>query len=194
MINRSDVKAEISARGKEWMRQYKRALFDYLRSNLRDDFTADKLDRILKGIVIRQGRYTVDLSFNISLSPDEQEAIVNALATAPHVGEWSICRERFTVTWARGYTSKPCIILPTQLPTPPQFGERILLLILSKEERANIPGDLAEEYIQIAVKHTERYAKLWYYKQVAASAWPLLRKALRWGAIAWIGELARRFI
>jgi hypothetical protein len=192
MNNKPDAKAELSVRGKEWVRQYKHALFDYLRSNLRDDFTADKIDEILKGIVIRQGKYTVNLSFNVYLSPDEQQIIVNALATVPHVGEWSICKERFTVAWSRAYTAKPSIMLPTQLPAPPQFGERILLLILSKEERANIPGDLAEEYVEIATKHTEGYANIWYYKQVAASAWPLIRKAIKWGLLASIGTWFRR--
>lgn len=61
---------------------------------------------------------------------------------------------------------------------PPQFGERLLMLILTKDERVNIPGDLTEEYLTIAKKHGERYAKLWYYKQVAASAWPMIRKAV----------------
>jgi hypothetical protein len=77
---------------------------------------------------------------------------------------------------------------------PPRFGERILLLILTKEERVNIPGDLEEEYRSIAAKHGARYAKLWYYKQVAASAWPMVRKAARWGLLASVGEWIRRII
>lgn len=78
--------------------------------------------------------------------------------------------------------------------SPPLFGERLLLLVLSKEERVNIPGDLEEEYRGIAAKQGARYAKLWYYKQVVASGWPLIRKAVRWGVIAWVGERIRRFI
>lgn len=78
---------------------------------------------------------------------------------------------------------------------PPQLGERILLLVLcTKEERANIPGDLEEEFRGIAGKHGEQYAKLWYYKQVAASAWPMIRKAIRWGLLASVGEWIRRII
>jgi len=77
---------------------------------------------------------------------------------------------------------------------PPQLGERILLLILTKEERVNIPGDLEEECRTIAAKHGARYAKLWYYKQVAASAWPLIRKAVGWGLLASIGAWIRRYI
>lgn len=78
--------------------------------------------------------------------------------------------------------------------SPPVFGERILLLVLSKNERVNIPGDLEEEYRGIAAKHGARYAKLWYYKQVAASAWPLVRKAVGWGLVASIGTWLRRII
>lgn len=76
--------------------------------------------------------------------------------------------------------------------TPPQSGERVLLLLLTKEERVNIPGDLAEEFAEIAAKHGARYAKLWYYKQVAASTWPMMRKAIRWGILTWVVEWVRR--
>jgi hypothetical protein len=76
---------------------------------------------------------------------------------------------------------------------PPRLGERILLLVLhTKEERANIPGDLEEEFKQIAAKHGERYAKLWYYKQVAASAWPMILKTVKVGLLAWVEEWIRR--
>jgi hypothetical protein len=76
----------------------------------------------------------------------------------------------------------------------PRLGERLLLLILSKEDRVNIPGDLEEEFAEIATKHGARYAKLWYYKQVAGSAWPMIRKAVGWGLLASIGEWIRRII
>ena len=76
----------------------------------------------------------------------------------------------------------------------PRLGERILLLILSKEERLNIIGDLTEEYAEIATKHGERFARIWYYKQVATSAWPMIRKAIRWGVLASLGAWIRRFI
>lgn len=78
--------------------------------------------------------------------------------------------------------------------TPPQFGERILIHLLTKEECITIPGDLAEEYAEIAARHGERYAKLWYYKQLAASALPLIRKVFRWGLLASVGEWIRRSI
>jgi hypothetical protein len=77
---------------------------------------------------------------------------------------------------------------------PPKFGERTLLLILSKEERVNIPGDLAEEYTEIVKKQGRRFGNIWYWKQVTASMWPLVCKALRWGIWASIGSWIRRII
>ena len=82
--------------------------------------------------------------------------------------------------------------LKNHVMTPPQLGECILLLILSKDERINIPGDLAEEFAEIAAGHGEKFAKVWYYKQVIASAYPLIRNAVRWGMLASIGEWIRR--
>lgn len=87
------------------------------------------------------------------------------------------------------------IIFRKESSYPPQLGEQLLLLILrTKDERINIPGDLAEEYGEIKVKHGARFAKVWYYKQVAASAWPMIRKALRFGLYIWIGEWIRQRI
>jgi hypothetical protein len=70
----------------------------------------------------------------------------------------------------------------------------LLRLFLTEEDEENIVGDLFEEFAEIAVKHGEWYAKLWYYKQVAASAWPMLRKATGWGLVASIGAWIRRLI
>lgn len=76
---------------------------------------------------------------------------------------------------------------------PPVAGEKLFVLILSREERrTNILGDLAEEYCELAEKFGERFATLWYYKQVAASVLPLIRKAARWSLLLWAGELIRK--
>jgi hypothetical protein len=76
---------------------------------------------------------------------------------------------------------------------PPKNGERALLLLLSKEQRsANIIGDLAEEYSQIRGEHGKKFADFWYWKQVATSMGPILRKLLRIGLVSWIGEWVRR--
>ncbi|MBV9960115.1 MAG: hypothetical protein JO360_16940 [Acidobacteria bacterium] len=77
---------------------------------------------------------------------------------------------------------------------PPKRAEQALLLMLSKEEREHLIGDLAEEYSEIESIHGERFANLWYSKQAVASAWPLIWKALRWGVWASIGAWIRRII
>jgi hypothetical protein len=77
---------------------------------------------------------------------------------------------------------------------PPQLGEKALLLLLSKDEREYLLGDLAEEFALYQSKYGNRFAKVWYYKQVISSAWPLLRKYLRWGVFIWVEEWIRRHI
>jgi hypothetical protein len=77
---------------------------------------------------------------------------------------------------------------------PPVAGEKLFILILTREERrTNILGDLAEEYCELAEKFGERFATIWYYKQVAASVLPLIRKAAKWSLPLWAGALIRKF-
>ena len=78
---------------------------------------------------------------------------------------------------------------------PPQFGEYILYLFLLKKDRDNVLGDLQEEYSEVLLKFGRTKAKIWYYKQVYTSIWPLLRRALlKWTALIGIGEWIRRLI
>jgi hypothetical protein len=77
---------------------------------------------------------------------------------------------------------------------PPQLGERALYLILSKQDRENLIGDLAEEYAEVQSKHGTRFAAIWYWKQVGASVFPLTIKAIRWFLYAGIVEWFRRHI
>jgi hypothetical protein len=77
---------------------------------------------------------------------------------------------------------------------PPQLGEKALLLILPKKDQDCILGDLAEEYKAHQSKYGPRFAKVWYYKQVIGSAWPLIRKSIRLGVIVWIGNWIRKLI
>lgn len=76
--------------------------------------------------------------------------------------------------------------------TPPQLGEFALYMILTKEDREYLIGDLAEEFIEVQAKFGRTKASIWYYKQVLTSAWPLMRKAIRLGILAWVGEWIRR--
>jgi hypothetical protein len=78
---------------------------------------------------------------------------------------------------------------------PPTRAKKLLLLILTREERAtDIIGDLTEEHAEIEAEYGIKFANFWYWKQVAASAWPLLKKALGWGLLASIWRWIYRLI
>jgi hypothetical protein len=76
----------------------------------------------------------------------------------------------------------------------PKFGQYLLYLFLSKKDREYLIGDLDEEYLEVQAKFGRRLADVWYYKQVATSAWPMMRKAVGWGLLASIGAWIRRLI
>jgi hypothetical protein len=76
----------------------------------------------------------------------------------------------------------------------PKRAEYLLYLLLSKKDREGILGDLAEDYLKVRSKFGRGAANFWYYIQVMGSAWPLIRKAGRWGALAWVAESLRRLI
>lgn len=88
-------------------------------------------------------------------------------------------------------TSHPAIDAP---PAPPKSWEFALFLLLSKADRENIIGDLAEEYIEVANKFGSRRANLWYYKQVVGSTAPVVWKAVKAGWFVALGEWLRRHI
>lgn len=86
-------------------------------------------------------------------------------------------------------TSNGSLPLDKLRPKPPIIAERVLLLLLSKKDRDYVLGDLEEEFIKIAERHGERYARFWYFTQAAASIRPLLWSAVKWGLGDWIDEL-----
>ena len=78
-------------------------------------------------------------------------------------------------------------------PQPPRSAEYIAYLFLSRTERETLLGDLAEEYPVVVARFGLRGAKIYFYKQVLTSIWPLVRKAvIKWGAFGWVVELIRR--
>jgi hypothetical protein len=77
---------------------------------------------------------------------------------------------------------------------PPSAAEKFLFLVLSREERQTLIGDLAEEWHEIKDLHGIGFANTWYWEQTLLSILPLLSKALRWSVMAGIGEWIRRFI
>jgi hypothetical protein len=84
---------------------------------------------------------------------------------------------------------------PERLPRPPINAEYILYLLLRKEEREVVIGDLLECYGQMVRRFDKRRADIWFYKQVGGSLLPLLRRALlKIGALVWLGRILRRLI
>ena len=78
---------------------------------------------------------------------------------------------------------------------PPFNAEYLLYLLLRKEEREFVIGDLIEGYDQVFQRFDKRHADIWFYKQVAGSIVPLLRLTLlRIGALVWLGRILRRLI
>lgn len=75
--------------------------------------------------------------------------------------------------------------------SPPSLAEKLLLLFLSKNDRENLIGDLAEEYIDIELRHGHLFAGFWYWKQAMASVYPLIKKAFRWSLFAWLAHWIR---
>jgi hypothetical protein len=74
--------------------------------------------------------------------------------------------------------------------TPPKKAEYLLYYLLTKPDRESIPGDLEEEYRTIIVpKFGPQYARIWYWKQVILSVWPIIGSRLR--RIVTIGGIAK---
>jgi hypothetical protein len=72
---------------------------------------------------------------------------------------------------------------------PPFKAEYLLHLILPKEERAPVIGDLIEEYRYIQRRFGRRHANIWFYKQVITSVWPFVRFTLaRIAAFVWLSR------
>jgi hypothetical protein len=78
---------------------------------------------------------------------------------------------------------------------PPFNAEYLLYLLLRREERDTVIGDLVEEYAQIRKRFGGRRASVWFYKEVAFSIWPFFRRAVvRIGTFVWLGRLLQQLI
>jgi hypothetical protein len=78
---------------------------------------------------------------------------------------------------------------------PPKLGEYLIYLFVSRQDRINMIGDLAEDFCTIQRKFGRSLALAWYYKQIIASIPPSAWKALfKWGTLATIGDWLRRHI
>ena len=78
-------------------------------------------------------------------------------------------------------------------PRPPALAEYVLHLVLGKEEREAVIGDLVQDYRHIRRRFGKRKADFWFHKQVIWSLWPFLRRAVvKSVALVWVGKLLRR--
>lgn len=75
---------------------------------------------------------------------------------------------------------------------PPACAEKLLYLFLPNRMRKPLIGDLEEEFrTEIAPKFGARFARVWYWKQVLSSLWPLLcRRLIKLASLAWLGKAA----
>jgi len=78
---------------------------------------------------------------------------------------------------------------------PPFNAEYLLYLLLRREDRDIVIGDLLEGYGEVLRRFNKRRADIWFYWQVASSLFPLLRRALfRIGVLVWLGQVLRRIV
>ena len=115
-------------------------------------------------------KFDIDFSFHVT----DYNATVPTETNEAHSREHGSEPERFTHVF------------------PPKVAELILYFMLPKELRESLPGNLEEEYRTIILpKFGKRAASIWYWKQVFASAAPVVRSRLgKWIAIAWFGKVA----
>lgn len=76
----------------------------------------------------------------------------------------------------------------------PPFGEYLLYLFLTRQERITLIGDLTEEFVGVYLKFGETKSRIWYYKQVFTSLWPLIKRFIfRWGFLGIVWRVFKRF-
>jgi hypothetical protein len=62
---------------------------------------------------------------------------------------------------------------------PPRWAEYLLAMVVERDQRSAICGDLAEEFtIEILPKFGPRAARLWYVRQVLSSVMPVVTRKL----------------
>jgi hypothetical protein len=95
-----------------------------------------------------------------------------------------------TLKWLLLYVDDSFLGRPNQYesPVPLRKAERLLSLILSKEESINLLGDLKEEYLVIAAGRGSAYANFWYWKQIVTSAGSLIYRTVRRALLSKVGK------
>jgi hypothetical protein len=73
----------------------------------------------------------------------------------------------------------------------PPSAERLLSSLLSEEQSECLMGDLHEEYEMLKEEIGPVRAKLWVYRQVYKSVWPLAREAAKAKLSYWLGQITQ---
>lgn len=76
--------------------------------------------------------------------------------------------------------------VPKVVESPPKFAQFLIYLLVKKDTRDAILGDLEEEYREVFCKFGSNKAKFFYYWQIGRSIWPLVS--------AFIGKIIKLFI
>ena len=73
-------------------------------------------------------------------------------------------------------------------------AEWLLAWVMTKEQREDVLGDLLQEYLTDKVPvHGPRWAKVWFWSQIARSFWPFLRAGVQRAiTVAMLVKLFRR--
>jgi hypothetical protein len=78
---------------------------------------------------------------------------------------------------------------------PPINAEFLLHVLLKKDEREAIIGDLTEDYAKKVGRLGVRLANRWFYAEVIRTLWPLLKRCfLKISAIGGLTAFVRRLI
>lgn len=84
---------------------------------------------------------------------------------------------------------------PEVFSNPPPNAEFLLHLLLRRDERDAVIGDLLEKFAKNRKRFGARRAKVWFYSEVLRSLWPLFRRiATKVTGLLALGEWIRRHV
>lgn len=143
------VAAEVAEYGEDglWLRDYFQKQLDFALMTFEERYGPDLAERLREQKKYLKDAYLSNRRYSVR-DPKTVDEILNA------------------ITQLRDRQS-----------SPPRWSEYLLYLVLPKEERETVPGDLLEEYRSIILpKFGYRLARVWFLKQVFASIWPFLKR------------------
>jgi hypothetical protein len=101
-------------------------------------------------------------------------------------------------TWYRNHKVKQASVSASKSSPHPRNAEFFLWLFLPREGREAAIGDTNEKFEVMLERFGLRRAKLWYWGEVARSAWPLVsyigERLLKWTFLGSVADWVRRHI